>query len=112
MVQLMHDLLGKVIESQMSTFARESSNSPKEKGRFAVEELASDPQEEQRSVHKAFSFGSRLLTLFRRKAVKGMLVESVSSGPSFDDVAGMHEAKRIIFEALVIPLRFPHIFQG
>lgn len=31
---------------------------------------------------------------------------------SWDDVAGLHKAKEAIKEAVIIPLKFPHLFKG
>lgn len=31
---------------------------------------------------------------------------------SFDDIAGLHDAKEALHEAIIMPLKFPHLFTG
>ena len=33
-------------------------------------------------------------------------------GVSFDDIIGLHDCKRLLKEAIELPLKYPHFFQG
>lgn len=46
-----------------------------------------------------------------RKALSGAIV-SEAPNVHWDDVAGLHQAKRLLQEAVIMPIKFPHFFTG
>ena len=52
------------------------------------------------------------LSKSRKLAIKETIIEKRSVTLTFEDVAGLDEAKQALKEAIVMPLQFPHLFTG
>ena len=49
----------------------------------------------------------------RLKTIEQTLVDPSSAAAcTFSDLAGMHAAKQVAVEALMLPAKYPHLFQG
>lgn len=44
--------------------------------------------------------------------VEDMLMPLSAEGGSLEDIAGLHEVKQILREAVVMPMQYPQLFQG
>ena len=46
----------------------------------------------------------------RSRAIEETIVDK--GGLSFDDIAGLKDAKQALREAIIMPLHYPHLFTG
>ena len=46
----------------------------------------------------------------RRSAIQETIISK--GGLTFQDIAGLHDAKQALTEAIIMPLHFPHLFTG